>query len=195
MPARRAEASKARASGSGWRPPVATAVAQRAREVAAEVEESGAGHMVLEPATLTRGGVGQREAASRPRPGPARPDARPASPRSPVGRMVRSRVASVRPLGAGARPARAEPGPLLASARRKLSSDVATARQAAALSDIPQWLASTSTCSSAAGSRQARQSTIPSLRNRRTRSRRRRGGARRVAPRSRHSSRPRDRSA
>ena len=63
MPARRAEASKARASGSGWRPPVLPPSRSAPREVAAEVEKGGAGHMALEPVTRTRGGVGQREAA------------------------------------------------------------------------------------------------------------------------------------
>ena len=48
--------------------------------------------------------------------------------------------------------------------RRKRSNALATVRHAAGLTAMPQWLAAISTCSSAQGSRQARQSTIPSLR-------------------------------
>ena len=80
------------------------AVAQRAREVAAEVEKGGARHVALEPAALTRRGVGQREAAVDHDQVPlAQMRAQPVHGHQWAERFAHERRAS-RPLGAGAHP-------------------------------------------------------------------------------------------
>ena len=91
LEARRAAAADGGRRGAGW-----------GGQVAVEVEQRRARDVALAPGALAGAGVGEHEAAVDHREGRLAEVRSPASPRSPVGRTVRSRVASVDPTAAGA---------------------------------------------------------------------------------------------